>query len=97
MFEPLTVTENLKMGAYTLDQFPEDEPLGYLERVGLADDAEQKAGGYSRGMTRQLGLAMALVWSIRICYSLMSRVQALKTSLTSTVAKCHDRTHKANL
>ncbi|QIB75979.1 ABC transporter ATP-binding protein [Halogeometricum borinquense] len=39
----------------------EDEPLGYLERVGLADDAEQKAGGYSRGMTRQLGLAMALV------------------------------------
>jgi ABC-2 type transport system ATP-binding protein len=36
-------------------------PIQYLESVGLADDADRKAGGYSRGMTRRLGLAMALV------------------------------------
>jgi ABC-2 type transport system ATP-binding protein len=32
-----------------------------LARVGLADAANRSAGGYSRGMTQRLGLAMALV------------------------------------
>ncbi|GGJ12397.1 copper ABC transporter ATP-binding protein [Halobellus salinus] len=32
-----------------------------LERVGLADAADRKAGGYSKGMRQRLALAMALV------------------------------------
>ena len=39
-----------------------DDPDELLSRVGLdADDAERKAGGYSKGMQQRLALAMALV------------------------------------
>jgi ABC-2 type transport system ATP-binding protein len=37
------------------------DPDAVLERVGLADAAERKAGGYSKGMRQRLALAMALV------------------------------------
>ena len=36
------------------------EPEGILERVGLADAVDQRAGGYSKGMQQRLGLAMAI-------------------------------------
>ena len=39
----------------------DDDPDTLLERVGLLDDAERKAGGYSKGMRQRLALAMALV------------------------------------
>ncbi|SMO56900.1 ABC transporter ATP-binding protein [Halorubrum cibi] len=37
------------------------EPESVLERVGLLEDADRKAGGYSKGMRQRLALAMALV------------------------------------
>jgi len=36
------------------------DPDALLDRVGLADAAERKAGGYSKGMRQRLALAMAL-------------------------------------
>ncbi|MUW15123.1 ATP-binding cassette domain-containing protein [Halorubrum sp. CBA1125] len=36
-------------------------PEAVLERVGLLDDADRKAGDYSKGMRQRLALAMALV------------------------------------
>ncbi|GAB7091865.1 ABC transporter ATP-binding protein [Halorubrum luteum] len=40
----------------------DDDPDELLSRVGLdADDADRKAGGYSKGMQQRLALAMALV------------------------------------
>ena len=39
----------------------DDDPLALLERVGIADAADRKAGGYSKGMRQRLVLAMALV------------------------------------
>ncbi|MFC7156575.1 ATP-binding cassette domain-containing protein [Halomarina halobia] len=39
----------------------DDDPMALLERVGIADAADRKAGGYSKGMTQRLVLAMALV------------------------------------
>jgi ABC-2 type transport system ATP-binding protein len=39
----------------------DDEPAALLERVGLEDAADRKAGGYSKGMKQRLGLATALV------------------------------------
>ena len=39
----------------------EDDPQALLERVGLADSIDTKAGGYSKGMEQRLMLAMALV------------------------------------
>ncbi|WP_254546143.1 ABC transporter ATP-binding protein [Halomarina pelagica] len=39
----------------------DDDPIALLERVGIADAADRKAGGYSKGMTQRLVLAMALV------------------------------------
>jgi len=36
------------------------DPDAVLERVGLADAADRKAGGYSKGMRQRLALAMAL-------------------------------------
>ncbi|MFC4406794.1 ABC transporter ATP-binding protein [Haloarchaeobius iranensis] len=38
----------------------DDDPMALLERVGIADAADRKAGGYSKGMTQRLVLAMAL-------------------------------------
>jgi ABC-2 type transport system ATP-binding protein len=39
-----------------------------LERVGLADAADRRVGGYSGGMKRRLDLALALVHSPRILF-----------------------------
>ncbi|GAB3667151.1 ABC transporter ATP-binding protein [Halopiger thermotolerans] len=39
----------------------DDDPEALLERVGLADAIDKKAGGYSKGMSQRLMLAMALV------------------------------------
>jgi len=39
----------------------DDDPDAVLERVGIADAAGRKAGGYSKGMAQRLVLGMALV------------------------------------
>jgi ABC-2 type transport system ATP-binding protein len=39
----------------------EGDPDAVLERVGIADAADRKAGGYSKGMRQRLTLGMALV------------------------------------
>jgi ABC-2 type transport system ATP-binding protein len=39
----------------------DDDPLAVLERVGIADAADRKTGGYSKGMRQRLALGMALV------------------------------------
>ncbi|QFU82625.1 ABC transporter ATP-binding protein [Natronorubrum aibiense] len=39
----------------------DDDPEALLERVRVADAADRKAGGYSKGMRQRLVLAMALV------------------------------------
>jgi len=39
-----------------------------IERVGLADAAERKVGGYSGGMKRRLDLALALVHAPRVLF-----------------------------
>lgn len=39
----------------------DDDPDTILERVGIADSADRKAGGYSKGMQQRLVLGMALV------------------------------------
>jgi len=39
----------------------EGDPEAMLERVGIADAADRKAGGYSKGMRQRLVLGMALV------------------------------------
>jgi ABC-2 type transport system ATP-binding protein len=39
----------------------DDDPEELLDRVGLGDAVDRKAGGFSKGMTQRLALAMALV------------------------------------
>ena len=39
----------------------DDDPDAVLDRVGLSDAADRKAGGYSKGMAQRLVLGMALV------------------------------------
>ncbi|WP_418285538.1 ATP-binding cassette domain-containing protein [Halorubrum sp. DTA46] len=39
----------------------DDDPDALLDRVGILEDADRKAGGYSKGMRQRLVLAMALV------------------------------------
>ena len=39
----------------------DDDPEEVLERVGIADAADRKAGGYSKGMKQRLVLAIALL------------------------------------
>ena len=47
---------------FTIDsKGADDDPERLAERVGIADAIDRKAGGYSKGMTQRLVLAMALV------------------------------------
>jgi ABC-2 type transport system ATP-binding protein len=39
----------------------DEEPMALLERVGIADAADRKAGGYSKGMRQRLVMAIALI------------------------------------
>ncbi|MFB6123245.1 MAG: ATP-binding cassette domain-containing protein [Haloferacaceae archaeon] len=41
--------------------YEETDPDDVLDRVGLADAADRRAGGYSKGMRQRLALGMALV------------------------------------
>ena len=47
---------------FAIDSKPDadDDPVDVLERVGIADAADRKAGGYSKGMAQRLVLGMAL-------------------------------------
>jgi ABC-2 type transport system ATP-binding protein len=67
----LTGREHLRLQT-TLHGLPKSERVRrgeeLLERVGLADAADRKVGGYSGGMKRRLDLALALVHSPRILF-----------------------------
>lgn len=63
-YEDMTGLENLLYTA-ALNNIPKDIAIErakeLLERVGLADAADKKAGKYSRGMRQRLGLADVLI------------------------------------
>ncbi|TYL38140.1 ABC transporter ATP-binding protein [Natronococcus pandeyae] len=59
VYERLTAREHLEWVIETKDAA--DTPDEILERVDLLEDADRKAGGYSKGMCQRLGLGMALV------------------------------------
>ncbi|WP_136718565.1 ABC transporter ATP-binding protein [Halorientalis salina] len=59
LYDRLTARQHV---AFAIDSKGTDEdPLALLERVGIADAADRKAGGFSKGMKQRLVLAMALV------------------------------------
>ncbi|OVE83377.1 ABC transporter ATP-binding protein [Natronolimnobius baerhuensis] len=58
-YDRLTARQHLE---FAIDsKGTDDDPADLLERVGLADAIDTKAGGYSKGMAQRLMLAMALV------------------------------------
>ncbi len=58
-YERLTARQHLE---FAIDsKGADDDPEALLERVDLADAIDKKAGGYSKGMSQRLMLAMALV------------------------------------
>jgi len=59
VYDRLTAHEHLQ---FAIDsKGADDDPYPLLERVGLEDAADRKAGGFSTGMRQRLALAMALV------------------------------------
>ncbi|PSP64601.1 ABC transporter ATP-binding protein [Halobacteriales archaeon QH_8_67_36] len=59
VYERLSAREHLAFVIESKDA--DDDPKELLERVGLADAIDRRAGGYSKGMKQRLVLAMALV------------------------------------
>ncbi|MBX0324221.1 ABC transporter ATP-binding protein [Halomicroarcula sp. F13] len=59
VYERLTGREHVEFVVESKDA--DDDPMELLERVGVADAADRRAGGYSKGMKQRLVLAMALV------------------------------------
>ncbi|MFA9428161.1 ABC transporter ATP-binding protein [Natronorubrum sp. A-ect3] len=58
-YDRLTARQHLE---FAIDsKGADDDPEELLERVGLLDAIDKKAGGYSKGMSQRLMLAMALV------------------------------------
>jgi ABC-2 type transport system ATP-binding protein len=63
-YDNLTATENLNYTARLMGLGPAERPgkiAGALDRVGLADVADNRVGTYSRGMRQRLGLAEILM------------------------------------
>ncbi len=58
-YDRLTARQHLEFAIDSKET--DDDPRDLLERVGLADAIDKKAGGYSKGMSQRLMLAMALV------------------------------------
>ncbi|WP_458185076.1 ABC transporter ATP-binding protein [Haladaptatus sp. NG-WS-4] len=59
VYDRLTGRQHVEFAIRSKDA--DDDPLAILERVGIADAADRKAGGYSKGMRQRLVLGMALV------------------------------------
>ncbi|WP_126664190.1 ABC transporter ATP-binding protein [Haloterrigena salifodinae] len=58
-YDRLTARQHLE---FAIDsKGSDDDPEALLERVGLVDAIDKKAGGFSKGMSQRLMLAMALV------------------------------------
>jgi ABC-2 type transport system ATP-binding protein len=60
LWDHLNGTEHVDLAA-DLSETPDERVAAVLDRVGLAEDANRKVSGYSRGMRQRLKLAMALV------------------------------------
>jgi ABC-2 type transport system ATP-binding protein len=59
LYDRLTARQHV---AFAIDsKGTDDDPMALLERVGIADAADRKAGEFSKGMKQRLVLAMALV------------------------------------
>jgi ABC-2 type transport system ATP-binding protein len=67
----LTAREHMRLQT-ALHGLPREERIArgdaLIERVGLADAADRKVGGYSGGMKRRLDLALALVHGPRVLF-----------------------------
>lgn len=59
VYERLSALEHVRFAIDSKEAA--DDPVALLERVGLEDAVERKAGGFSTGMKQRLSLAMALV------------------------------------
>jgi ABC-2 type transport system ATP-binding protein len=59
VYDRLTGRQHLEFAIESKDVL--DDPDELLERVDILDAADRKAGGYSKGMSQRLALAMALV------------------------------------
>ncbi len=59
VYDRLTGRQHVEFAAESKDA--NDDPDAILDRVGIPDAADRKAGGYSKGMRQRLALGMALV------------------------------------
>jgi len=59
VYERLTARQHLEFAIES--KRATDDPDALLERVGIPDAADRKAGGFSKGMQQRLALAIALV------------------------------------
>jgi len=59
VYERLTARQHLDFAIQS--KHADDDPEALLERVGIPDAIDRKAGGFSKGMTQRLALAIALV------------------------------------
>ncbi|WP_135535083.1 ABC transporter ATP-binding protein [Halostella pelagica] len=59
VYERLTGRQHMEFAIES--KAADDDAEALLDRVGILDAADRKAGGYSKGMTQRLMLAMALV------------------------------------
>jgi fluoroquinolone transport system ATP-binding protein len=60
VYKKLSGLDNLKFHAQLYDRETMD-PMEVLEMVGLAEDADKKAGQYSKGMKQRLGFARSMI------------------------------------
>ncbi|MFC7212608.1 ABC transporter ATP-binding protein [Saliphagus sp. GCM10025334] len=62
IFPSLTVRENLKIGAYTLDELPEDRLQAVFDRFPILEERlDQRAGSLSGGQRQMVAIGRSLI------------------------------------
>ncbi|MFC7138915.1 ATP-binding cassette domain-containing protein [Halosimplex aquaticum] len=59
VYERITAREHVERAIRAKDA--DDDPMAILERVGIPEAADRKAGGFSKGMRQRMAIGMALV------------------------------------
>src|SRR6056297_1096366 len=86
VFPTLTIEENLRLGAYVLDGFPDERKRDVYDRFpALADRTDEDAGSLSGGQQQMLAMGCALILAPDLVDEMFDRVDEINEAGTTVL------------